>query len=136
MEWWNQDHAKLERPSRTGAKDTGELHAPQRYGGGIDTPLATFTMILSPFPGFRAGLQHLLAGRKKRGGARTGRLVGVFALNLQWQHQLPQTESPSRHRVQLTAAEVFCSWLDLPVTLKATPLGAVSLNSKVVADRW
>lgn len=37
---------------------------------------------------------------------------------------------------ELTAAEVAFSWLDLPVTLKATPLGAVSLNSKVVADRW
>jgi hypothetical protein len=37
---------------------------------------------------------------------------------------------------KLTAAEVAFSWLDLPVTLKATPLGAVSLNSKVVADRW
>ena len=35
-----------------------------------------------------------------------------------------------------TAAEVAFSWLDFPVTLKATPLGAVSLNSKVVAERW
>jgi hypothetical protein len=34
------------------------------------------------------------------------------------------------------AAEVAFSWLDLPVTLKATPLGVVSLNSKVVAARW
>lgn len=37
---------------------------------------------------------------------------------------------------RLTAADVAFSWLDLPVTLKATPLGAVSLNSKVVADKW
>lgn len=39
-------------------------------------------------------------------------------------------------KMVLTAAEVAFSWLDLPVTLKATPLGAVSLNSKVVAERW
>ena len=37
---------------------------------------------------------------------------------------------------KLTAAEVDFSWLDLPVTLKATPLGAVSLNSRVAALRW
>lgn len=40
------------------------------------------------------------------------------------------------YKDKLTAAEVALSWLDLPVTLKATPLGAVSLNSKVVAERW
>lgn len=37
---------------------------------------------------------------------------------------------------ELTAPEVALSWLDLPVTLKATPLGVVSLNSTVAAERW
>lgn len=41
-----------------------------------------------------------------------------------------------RGGVKLTAAEVAFSWVALPVTLKATPLGAVSLNSRVVAARW
>jgi hypothetical protein len=47
-----------------------------------------------------------------------------------------EDEASAWKEFRLTAAEVALSWLDLPVTLKATPLGAVSLNSKVVAERW
>ena len=37
---------------------------------------------------------------------------------------------------KLTAPEVALSWVDLPVTLKATLLGVLPLNSKVEADPW
>lgn len=39
-------------------------------------------------------------------------------------------------REKRTAPEVALSWVDLPVTLKATLLGVLPLNSKVEAEPW
>lgn len=39
-------------------------------------------------------------------------------------------------REKHTAPEVALSWVDLPVTLKATLLGVLPLNSKVEAEPW
>ena len=80
---------------------------------------------------------------KWRGGGPTIGLIRVFSLELDGGPGKSQRRGLghvrrelSPHGLEHTAPTVAFSWLLLPVTLKATLLGALLLTSSVPAERW